>query len=183
MTLNFNYVNIINMANYNKENDYLSISWEFPPHLLSSLQTVKVPPKLPSFSLPKLNKKEEKVQTEKINSLKICPICEEPFLSHKKSHKYCSDDCSEEGKVRNRKIRDSKVTRFEILLRDGFQCRYCGRSQAEDPNLILVIDHIIPYSKGGTTVAENLVTCCQQCNCLKGTHIFDQGILEVLMNN
>ena len=29
------------------------------------------------------------------------------------------------------------------------------------------LDHVVPYSKGGTNRAENLVTCCKKCNAAK----------------
>lgn len=54
--------------------------------------------------------------------------------------------------------------RFTILKRDNFSCRKCGRSPAKDPNIILHVDHIIPWSKDGETVIENLETLCEQCN-------------------
>jgi len=54
--------------------------------------------------------------------------------------------------------------RWTILKRDNFSCRKCGRSPAKDPNIILHVDHIIPWSKNGETVHENLETLCEQCN-------------------
>lgn len=54
--------------------------------------------------------------------------------------------------------------RWTILKRDNFSCRKCGRSPAKDPSIILHIDHIIPWSKDGETVIENLETLCEQCN-------------------
>jgi hypothetical protein len=54
--------------------------------------------------------------------------------------------------------------RWIILQRDNFSCRKCGRSPAKDASIILHIDHIIPWSKDGETVIENLETLCEQCN-------------------
>jgi 5-methylcytosine-specific restriction endonuclease McrA len=54
--------------------------------------------------------------------------------------------------------------RWAILKRDSFSCRKCGRSPAKDPSIILHVDHIIPWSKDGETVIENLETLCEQCN-------------------
>ncbi len=54
--------------------------------------------------------------------------------------------------------------RFKVLQRDNFTCRQCGASPAKDPNIVLHIDHITPWSKGGDTVFENLQTLCLQCN-------------------
>ena len=54
--------------------------------------------------------------------------------------------------------------RFTILQRDNFSCNKCGRSPAKDPSVVLHVDHIIPWSKGGETVIENLEILCSDCN-------------------
>lgn len=54
--------------------------------------------------------------------------------------------------------------RFMILQRDNFTCKKCGQSPAKNPNVILHVDHIIPWSKEGETVVENLETLCKDCN-------------------
>lgn len=53
-------------------------------------------------------------------------------------------------------------TRFNVFLRDGFECVYCGAT--ED----LTFDHVIPRSRGGRTTWENIVTACSPCNLKKG---------------
>lgn len=58
--------------------------------------------------------------------------------------------------------------RFKVMLRDDFRCRYCGRSPATQPGLVLNVDHIIPWSDGGETTLENLQTLCAECNLGKG---------------
>lgn len=62
----------------------------------------------------------------------------------------------------NRKI--NWRLRASILLRDNCICTMCGASPAKDPDIVLHVDHIIPYSKGGETVEENLRTLCSVCN-------------------
>jgi hypothetical protein len=54
--------------------------------------------------------------------------------------------------------------RYKILLRDQFKCILCGSSPATNPVCRLHVDHVIPWSKGGKTVAENLRTLCDHCN-------------------
>lgn len=53
-------------------------------------------------------------------------------------------------------------TRFNLFLRDGFSCQYCG---AEDD---LTFDHILPRSQGGRTTWNNVTTACAPCNLKKG---------------
>jgi len=54
--------------------------------------------------------------------------------------------------------------RFKVLKRDNFKCCACGASPAKDPSVELHVDHIIPWSKGGETVLDNLQTLCANCN-------------------
>ena len=56
--------------------------------------------------------------------------------------------------------------RYEVLKRDNFRCVICGRTAAEGAKLH--VDHIIPVSKGGRTVMNNLRTLCETCNLGKG---------------
>ena len=55
----------------------------------------------------------------------------------------------------------STRTRFEIFKRDGFRCRYCGKTTMET---VLHVDHVVPRAGGGTDDPENLITACQACN-------------------
>lgn len=55
--------------------------------------------------------------------------------------------------------------RFNVLRRDGFKCRYCGKGS---PETILHLDHVKPYSIGGEDTEDNLVTACVGCNYGKG---------------
>ncbi len=59
--------------------------------------------------------------------------------------------------------------RMNVLQRDNFKCVYCGRSPATDPGIGLEIDHIHPFSRGGTSDIENLQTLCSECNKGKGS--------------
>jgi hypothetical protein len=58
--------------------------------------------------------------------------------------------------------------RWCVLTRDSFRCRSCGRSPAIEHGVVLHVDHIIPWSKGGHTRVENLQTLCDRCNLGKG---------------
>src|SRR5687767_1642797 len=45
--------------------------------------------------------------------------------------------------------------RFRVFERDGFKCRYCGRSR--EGGATLVVDHVIPVARGGRNTVGNLV--------------------------
>ena len=54
-----------------------------------------------------------------------------------------------------------KFSRSNVFLRDMFTCKYCNDVFEKKD---LTIDHIIPKSKGGETVWENVTTSCKACN-------------------
>lgn len=54
--------------------------------------------------------------------------------------------------------------RFKILNRDGFTCKYCGKSPMNKTDMRLHIDHIKPQSEYGTNAETNLITACNECN-------------------
>jgi len=56
----------------------------------------------------------------------------------------------------------SSKLRFQILQRDQFRCRACGRGPADDVKL--VIDHVIPVDWGGSNDEDNLQALCEECN-------------------
>jgi 5-methylcytosine-specific restriction endonuclease McrA len=58
--------------------------------------------------------------------------------------------------------RHPAFTRFNVFLRDRFQCQYCGTP--ED----LTFDHVTPRHRGGATTWENVVAACSPCNLRKG---------------
>ncbi len=54
--------------------------------------------------------------------------------------------------------------RFLVNRRDRFACRACGRSPANEVGVVLHVDHIVPWCKGGETTMDNLQTLCEKCN-------------------
>jgi 5-methylcytosine-specific restriction endonuclease McrA len=70
-----------------------------------------------------------------------------------------------------------RFSRYNIYLRDGNMCQYCGR---ELPRVDLNLDHVIPRAQGGRTTWENVVCCCIDCNLSKGARTPDQAGLTLL---
>lgn len=58
--------------------------------------------------------------------------------------------------------------RFRIFDRDNYRCMMCGADAATDSSVRLDVDHVVPISKGGKTIPENLRTLCSRCNNGKG---------------
>jgi 5-methylcytosine-specific restriction endonuclease McrA len=59
-----------------------------------------------------------------------------------------------------------KITRKAVLARDAWTCQYCGSRKSG-----LTVDHVIPRSRGGKSVWENIVASCASCNRRKGNHL------------
>lgn len=68
--------------------------------------------------------------------------------------------------------------RFNLYLRDMFECQYCGvkgRVRGLRDGVPLTFDHVLPRCKGGDTSWENIVACCQNCNSKKGGRTPEQA--------
>jgi 5-methylcytosine-specific restriction endonuclease McrA len=59
-----------------------------------------------------------------------------------------------------------KISRRALFARDGWRCVYCGTA-----NNRLTLDHVVPRSRGGDSVWENVVTSCAPCNHRKGNRL------------
>ena len=54
--------------------------------------------------------------------------------------------------------------RYKVLSAANFKCKRCGNSPALDHGCKLHVDHVVPFSKGGRSVFENLQALCEKCN-------------------
>jgi 5-methylcytosine-specific restriction endonuclease McrA len=59
-----------------------------------------------------------------------------------------------------------KFSRYNMYMRDLFQCQYCNDVFDFEE---LTIDHVIPRAEGGKTSWTNCVTACKPCNHKKGS--------------
>ena len=59
-----------------------------------------------------------------------------------------------------------RITRKAVLARDSWTCQYCG---SRKPGL--TVDHVVPRSRGGKSVWENIVASCASCNRRKGNRL------------
>lgn len=73
----------------------------------------------------------------------------------------------EEIKTINRRRNINDNTRYAVLERAGFKCQCCGMKPLKNNDVILHIDHIIPYSLGGSDSIDNLQVLCDKCNISK----------------
>src|SRR5918912_691717 len=67
-----------------------------------------------------------------------------------------------------------KISRRALFARDGWRCVYCGNSHHR-----LTLDHVVPRSRGGDSVWENVVTSCAPCNHKKGNRLPHEVHMEL----
>ncbi len=65
-------------------------------------------------------------------------------------------------------IKTPAFTRFNVFLRDRWECQYCEDTFHTKE---LTFDHVIPRARGGRTTWENIVASCRRCNLLKGAKL------------
>jgi 5-methylcytosine-specific restriction endonuclease McrA len=94
---------------------------------------------------------------------------EEPHKSESETSNGAVGSATQIGSAKRRTRREiSDRQRFRILVRDGFRCTACGASPLTQPGVELHVDHVLPWSRGGETTDDNLLTKCKQCNLGKG---------------
>ncbi|MBV8079360.1 MAG: HNH endonuclease [Actinobacteria bacterium] len=76
--------------------------------------------------------------------------------------------------VRVPRLVQRKISRRALFARDGWRCVYCGTTTGR-----LTLDHVIPRSRGGGSVWENVVTSCAPCNLRKGNRLLDEVHMEL----
>jgi len=67
-----------------------------------------------------------------------------------------------------------KISRRALFARDGWRCVYCGTASSR-----LTLDHVVPRSRGGDSVWENVVTSCAPCNLRKGNRLLHEISMEL----
>lgn len=68
------------------------------------------------------------------------------------------------------------LTNAKLFKRDRYTCAYCGNVHLRG----LTRDHIVPTSKGGLDVWQNVASACRGCNALKGSKLLHQAGMELL---
>lgn len=107
---------------------------------------------------------------------KYCPKCHK--IHGNMGDKFCSN-CGTKLKSREKRKPIPPELRHQILVRDGYRCRECGKSKKETS---LEIDHIQPLSKGGPTTEENLWVLCRECNQAKKADVWKNDDIENTRN-
>lgn len=115
--------------------------------------------------------REERIQREKNRIEREKKEIEERIKErHRKKEleKQVRQELIDKGELFDKQAKRPPIPRDvvdAIYRRDGGRCVYCGSTEN------LQLDHIIPFSRGGSSNIENLQLLCQRCNIEKSNKI------------
>lgn len=90
------------------------------------------------------------------------------YISRDEKNMINEDHTLKHNHTKHKTKRDpSDRLKVQVLMRDGNRCRICGVECSGGLHNIH-FDHIVPWSKGGETVLDNLQVLCSACNEAKG---------------
>ena len=72
--------------------------------------------------------------------------------------------------------------RMEVIKRDGYRCKICGRRAADYVDVELHAHHIRPWADGGLSEGDNLITLCHTCHKGLAPH-FERSLFELIESN
>lgn len=109
---------------------------------------------------------------------RICAGCGAAWVAYEARHdcELCSS-CNRarwrqghRGRARQYGVAYEDIDPFVVFRRDSWRCQICGYKVVKKwPSLRhATLDHIVPMSRGGEHVVENLQTACLSCNSKKG---------------
>lgn len=88
---------------------------------------------------------------------------------------YVAEPFTETRQLRNVSRTIPRPVQFRVLKRENQICRECGKPVADDD---VHFDHIIPYSKGGSSDESNIRLVCGPCNLKKGARFEDRHLVK-----
>jgi len=100
--------------------------------------------------------------------------CYQYFETNDSEVIFCSKNC--------RSNSNRSRTHYAIFNRDNFRCAYCGSSPLIQENVLLSLDHVVPWVISKNDTASNIITSCMECNREKQTNIPNnvEEILEII---
>ena len=113
-----------------------------------------------------INDTDESYYVEKISKFEEEASCKE--FGHLCPAYFVSEPFTETSKGRNRSRNIPHATIIRVARRDNNTCQVCGKILLDRE---IEIDHVIPYSRGGTSDESNLRVTCMECNRKKGKKI------------
>jgi len=80
---------------------------------------------------------------------------------------------TETKRLRNISRNIPQSVKFKVFRRDNQVCQLCGKNVGFDE---INFDHIIPWSKGGSSDESNIRMLCESCNKIRGSNFEDEHL-------
>ena len=90
---------------------------------------------------------------------------------------YCAEPLTETKELRNISRSISRPVQFRVLKRENQICSECGKSVKDED---VEFDHIIPWSKGGSSNENNIRLLCRTCNRKRSNRFEDKYLVKSL---
>lgn len=97
--------------------------------------------------------------------LDVANLCAVGLWAHNGGGVYRIEEWDDMVVVKRRRLAIPAWKRCAVYERDGGACLECGTT------VDLTLDHIHPFSKGGSDEMDNLRTLCRPCNSRKGAKV------------
>ena len=88
---------------------------------------------------------------------------------------YTAEPLTETRELRNISRKIPRVIQFRVLKRENQICSSCGKSVKDED---VEFDHIIPWTKGGSSDEHNVRLLCRDCNRKRGKKFEDEYLVE-----
>jgi hypothetical protein len=88
---------------------------------------------------------------------------------------HVAEPFTETAELRNIGRSIPRATQFRVLKRENQICSDCGRSVKDED---VEFDHIIPWSKGGSSDEHNIRLLCKACNKKRGNRFESEYLVE-----
>lgn len=88
---------------------------------------------------------------------------------------YVAEPFTETKELRNIRRQIPRVVQFRVLKRENQICSNCGKSVKDGE---IEFDHIIPWSKGGSSEENNIRLLCITCNRKKGSKFEERYLVK-----
>ncbi len=82
-----------------------------------------------------------------------------------------------DGRVVSKDRNIPPLTNQALFGRDRNTCLYCGKHRTDGE---LTRDHVVPVSRGGADLWDNVVAACKRCNHFKGSRLLEECGMELL---
>jgi len=93
---------------------------------------------------------------------------------------YVAEPLTETKELRNISRSIPRVIQFRVLKRENQICSVCGKSVRDQD---VEFDHIIPWSKGGSSDEHNVTLLCKTCNRKKGKRFEEEHLVNSLSDH